>query len=108
MMKRMLLMLMAMTAIIAGLGFVKFQQIQTAIAQGASFQPPPEAVTTITAGMAKMIMNEVTTCDHTKRGMRFSDIPGARCLKTFVRVTTAPAKAEISVSVIMSAQTSTR
>ena len=28
---------------------MKFQQIQTAIAQGASFQPPPEAVTTITA-----------------------------------------------------------
>jgi membrane fusion protein (multidrug efflux system) len=49
MMKRMLLMLVAMAMIIAGLGFVKFQQIQTAIAQGASFQPPPEAVTTITA-----------------------------------------------------------
>jgi membrane fusion protein (multidrug efflux system) len=49
MMKRMLLMLVAMIVIIAGLGFVKFQQIQTAIAQGASFQPPPEAVTTITA-----------------------------------------------------------
>ena len=47
MMKRMLLMLVVMTVIIAGLGFVKFQQIQTAIAQGASFQPPPEAVTTI-------------------------------------------------------------
>ena len=49
MMKRMLLMLVVMTVIIAGLGFVKFQQIQTAIAQGASFQPPPEAVTTIVA-----------------------------------------------------------
>lgn len=49
MMKRMLLMLAVMTVIIAGLGFVKFQQIQTAIAQGASFQPPPEAVTTIVA-----------------------------------------------------------
>lgn len=49
MMKRMLLMLAVMTMIIAGLGFVKFQQIQTAIAQGASFQPPPEAVTTIVA-----------------------------------------------------------
>ena len=35
--------------IVAGLGFVKFQQIQTAIAQGAAFQPPPEAVTTIVA-----------------------------------------------------------
>jgi len=49
MMKRMLLMLVVMTVIIAGLGFVKFQQIQTAIAQGAAFQPPPEAVTTIVA-----------------------------------------------------------
>src|SRR5918995_2322011 len=49
MMKRMLLMLAVMTVIIASLGFVKFQQIQTAIAQGASFQPPPEAVTTIVA-----------------------------------------------------------
>jgi membrane fusion protein (multidrug efflux system) len=49
MMKRMLLMLVVMAVIIAGLGFVKFQQIQTAIAQGASFQPPPEAVTTIVA-----------------------------------------------------------
>ena len=28
---------------------MKFRQIQTAIAQGASFQPPPEAVTTIAA-----------------------------------------------------------
>jgi membrane fusion protein, multidrug efflux system len=49
MMKRMLLMLAVMILIIGGLGFVKFQQIQTAIAQGASFQPPPEAVTTIVA-----------------------------------------------------------
>jgi membrane fusion protein (multidrug efflux system) len=45
----MLLMVAVMAVIIAGLGFVKFQQIQTAIAQGASFQPPPEAVTTIVA-----------------------------------------------------------
>ena len=49
MMKRMLLMLAVMTLIIGGLGFVKFQQIQAAIAQGASFQMPPEAVTTIVA-----------------------------------------------------------
>jgi membrane fusion protein (multidrug efflux system) len=36
-------------AIVAALGFVKFKQIQFAIAQGAAFQPPPEAVTTIVA-----------------------------------------------------------
>ncbi len=49
MMKRMLLMLTVMAGLIGGLGFVKFQQIQAAIAQGASFQMPPEAVTTIAA-----------------------------------------------------------
>jgi len=47
--KRMILMIVAMVGIISTLGFVKFKQIQTAIAQGASFQPPPEAVTTIVA-----------------------------------------------------------
>src|SRR5919109_2616007 len=47
--KRMLVMLSVTLAIVAGLGFVKFKQVQTAIAQGAAFQPPPEAVTTIVA-----------------------------------------------------------
>ena len=45
--KRMIGMLTVTLAIVAGLGFVKFRQIQTAIAEGAAFQPPPEAVTTI-------------------------------------------------------------
>jgi membrane fusion protein (multidrug efflux system) len=49
MFKRMIVMLAATTLIVAALGFVKFRQIQTAIAQGAAFQPPPEAVTTIVA-----------------------------------------------------------
>jgi membrane fusion protein, multidrug efflux system len=49
MVKRMILMLTATLVIVAGLGFVKFKQIQTAIAEGAAFQPPPEAVTTIVA-----------------------------------------------------------
>ena len=47
--KRMFVMLTATFLIIAGLGFVKFKQIQVAIAQGAAFQPPPEAVTTVVA-----------------------------------------------------------
>jgi membrane fusion protein (multidrug efflux system) len=45
--KRMIVMLGVTTMLVAALGFVKFRQIQTAMAQGASFQPPPEAVTTI-------------------------------------------------------------
>jgi membrane fusion protein (multidrug efflux system) len=49
MVKRMVVMLSVMAAIIAGLGFVKFKQVQAAIAEGAAFQPPPEAVTTIVA-----------------------------------------------------------
>src|SRR5688572_13108427 len=49
MLKRMIVMLTVTLVIVAGLGFVKFQQIQTAIAQGAAFQPPPEAVTTVVA-----------------------------------------------------------
>jgi membrane fusion protein (multidrug efflux system) len=47
--KRMIVTLGIMVVILGGLGFVKFRQIQTAIAQGAAFQPPPEAVTTIVA-----------------------------------------------------------
>ena len=50
MFKRMLVTLAATIAIVAALGFVKFKQIQTAIAQGAAFKMPPEAVTTIVAG----------------------------------------------------------
>ncbi|HMF94762.1 MAG TPA: efflux RND transporter periplasmic adaptor subunit [Vicinamibacterales bacterium] len=47
--KRMIVMLMTTALIVGALGFVKFRQIQTAIGQAASFQPPPEAVTTIAA-----------------------------------------------------------
>jgi membrane fusion protein (multidrug efflux system) len=49
MLKRMIAMLAATMTIVAALGFVKFKQIQSAIAQGAAFQPPPEAVTTVVA-----------------------------------------------------------
>jgi len=47
--KRMILMLVAVVAVLAGLGFLKFHQVQAQIAQFASFQPPPEAVTTVVA-----------------------------------------------------------
>jgi len=51
--KRMILMLFVTGALISALGFFKFQQIQTAMAQGAAFQPPPEAVTTVVAQSEK-------------------------------------------------------
>jgi membrane fusion protein (multidrug efflux system) len=47
--KRMILMLAVLTALLAGLGFVKFRQIQAAVAQNSNFQAPATAVTTIVA-----------------------------------------------------------
>ncbi len=47
--KRMLLMLAIVIAFVATIGSVKYFQIKSAMAQGASFQPPPEAVTTVIA-----------------------------------------------------------
>jgi membrane fusion protein (multidrug efflux system) len=47
--KRMVLMLVVMAALIGGLGFLKYKQVEAAIAQGSSFQPPPTAVTTVVA-----------------------------------------------------------
>src|SRR5216684_6501565 len=49
MLKRMILMLAVVIVLVAGLGFVKYRQIATLIAQGGSFAPPPDAVTTIVA-----------------------------------------------------------
>ena len=47
--RRMIQMLLVVAAVVATLGTVKFRQFQTAAAQAASFQPPPEAVTTTVA-----------------------------------------------------------
>jgi membrane fusion protein (multidrug efflux system) len=49
MLKRMIFMLALSAIVIAGLGAVKYQQIQTAVSAAAAYQPPPEAVTTIVA-----------------------------------------------------------
>src|SRR5262245_38086451 len=47
--KRMVVMLVSVVAFVAAIGTVKFKQIQAGAAMAASFQPPPEAVTTIVA-----------------------------------------------------------
>jgi membrane fusion protein, multidrug efflux system len=49
MVKRMLLMLAVVLAVVAGLAFVKYRQFEGFKAQGASFAPPPTAVTTVIA-----------------------------------------------------------
>jgi len=45
--KRMFLMLVVMAVFVSAIGAVKYNQVKKAIAQHASFQPPPEAVTTV-------------------------------------------------------------
>lgn len=50
--KRMILMFVVVLALLGGLGFAKYRQVEAAIAMGASFQPPPTAVTTIVAKKA--------------------------------------------------------
>jgi membrane fusion protein (multidrug efflux system) len=47
--KRLILMLLVVAALLAGLGFMKYRQVEAAIAMGASFAPPPTAVTTVVA-----------------------------------------------------------
>src|SRR6185295_16521802 len=47
--KRMIFMLLAMLAFVAVIAFVKYQQVQAAIAQSSSFRPPPTSVSTIVA-----------------------------------------------------------
>jgi membrane fusion protein (multidrug efflux system) len=46
--KRLVLTLLVVIAVLGGLGFAKYKQVEAAIAMGASFQPPPTAVTTVT------------------------------------------------------------
>src|SRR5215831_12412493 len=53
MLKRMIVMLAVAAGLIGMLGFVKFRQIQEAIAQASAFRPPPEAVTTVVAEQEK-------------------------------------------------------
>jgi membrane fusion protein (multidrug efflux system) len=47
--KRMILTLTGVAVFVAVIGFVKMRQVQAGIAQNASFQMPPEAVTTVRA-----------------------------------------------------------
>jgi membrane fusion protein, multidrug efflux system len=76
--KRMIGMLAATLALVAVLGFVKFKQIQTAIAQGAAYQPPPEAVTTIVANEDTWpsTLNAIGTVAAVRGVTVSADLPG--------------------------------
>src|SRR5437667_5615171 len=49
MVRRMVLTVGVLLVLVTALGFVKFKQVKSAIAAGSSFQPPPEAVTSLVA-----------------------------------------------------------
>jgi membrane fusion protein (multidrug efflux system) len=76
--KRLILMLTLTFLFIGALGFVKFKQIQTAIAQGAAFQPPPEAVTTIVANQEEWsgTINAIGTVAAVQGVTVSADLPG--------------------------------
>ena len=76
--KRMILMLLVAFAVIAGLGFVKFRQVKAAIAMGASYQPPPTAVTTVVAKSETWpsTMNVIGTAAAIQGVTVSADLPG--------------------------------
>jgi membrane fusion protein (multidrug efflux system) len=76
--KRMILMLAVVLVLVAGLGFVKYRQIQTAMAMGGSFQPPPTAVTTVVAQSENWpsTLNVIGTAQATQGVTVSADLPG--------------------------------
>ncbi|RPH37722.1 efflux RND transporter periplasmic adaptor subunit, partial [bacterium] len=76
--KRMLYMLLAAVVFIIAVGFVKFHQIQTAIAAYASFAPPPEAVTTVVAAQDNwpVTLGAIGTVTAAQGVVVSADLPG--------------------------------
>jgi membrane fusion protein, multidrug efflux system len=76
--KRMIVMLTVTAGLLGILGFVKFRQIQDAIAQAAAYQAPPEAVTTVVAKQEKWpaTLNLIGTIAPVQGVMVSADLPG--------------------------------
>jgi membrane fusion protein, multidrug efflux system len=76
--RRMVVMLLSVAAVLGGLGAVKYFQIQTAVAQAASFQPPPEAVTTAVAQRTEwpMTLPAIGSVVPVQGVMVSADMPG--------------------------------
>ena len=76
--KRMILMLVLMTVIIAGLGLVKVRQFQAMAGEFAAMQPPPEAVTTIVTEEQKWpaVLSAIGTVTAVQGVTVSADLPG--------------------------------
>jgi membrane fusion protein, multidrug efflux system len=78
MVKRLFVTLGVIVLFVGALGFVKFRQIQTAMAQAASFQPPPDAVTTVIAHEERWpaALNAIGTIAAVQGVTVSADLPG--------------------------------
>ena len=76
--RRMIIMLIVVAVFLTALGLVKYNQIQSAIAEGASYAPPPEAVTTIVASQDKwqMTRGAIGTVTAVQGVVVSADLPG--------------------------------
>jgi membrane fusion protein (multidrug efflux system) len=76
--KRMILMLLVVAAILSGLGFEKYRQVEAAIAAGASFHPPATAVTTVVAQRATWpsTLSVIGTAEAIQGVTVSADLPG--------------------------------
>jgi membrane fusion protein (multidrug efflux system) len=75
--KRLILVLGVAVLVIAGLGFVKFKQIESAV-QASAFQPPPEAVTSVVAQREQWpaSLTAIGTMEAVHGVMVSADLPG--------------------------------
>lgn len=78
MLKRMILMLVVVLALLGGLGFFKYRQISAAIAIGKSYAPPPTAVTTLVAKREiwPSTLNVIGTAQAIQGVTVSADLPG--------------------------------
>ena len=78
MLKRMILMLVVVLAILGGLGLFKYRQVSEAIAQGMSYAPPPTAVTTLVAKREiwPSTLNVIGTAQAIQGVTVSADLPG--------------------------------
>ena len=76
--KRMFLMLGVTAVLITALGFIKFKQVQSAV-QAATFQPPPEAVTSVVVRREvwPSTTGVIGTMEAVRGVMVSADLPGS-------------------------------
>jgi len=83
--KRMTLVLSVTAVLLTALGFIKFKQIQTAVQAASSFQPPPQAVTSLVAKQEHWpgTMSVIGTLEAVHGVTVSADLPGTVARITF-------------------------